>query len=685
VRELSHTLQFELMKSARKRMERHVPTIVGAWLAGIYDRDRAVARAANSGLSSFLTTPEKVVAFWRKCHSQILEYALSAVQETQDTLSDDRSTTKEDAETKYFRVVTASLSLVLGLLQKVDANEFEKYIDRYDDYFLQDNVWKSITFEDALARKTACHLLFVCLERKLPYATTTKAKQAFITGGLRTNQAGSALEYVRAVTKLTQSSPDIWTSSNEKKSPLTRLGGFVAKGSQGSPPKFWEQLDDLLSLLPAELLSVENASALLTSLKSGVTHREEPRTNTSPAWKCYIDTAQRLLKNLPPEQQLTFGRDHLFPLFEQFLFLVSGNTRSIPVGPNAMSVLVEAYVAVAGAEPPLVSAFAEEWDKLARVLRANISASLPEVSQEFRASQDKIAEESRRWFGLVGHLHGKLQSLEKSVPDHTATPSAGLISHSISLLATRNLKPFGAASLLEYALSTSPHLFGDEKWQEIFNFLYTTAQEDANKAIESPSSKYIFSCIRLLGSFNREDEYTKLWNSWLGAVLALDTGAARDDAIASLISHQKGGELSRGSDKLQETIVSQILATATSTEPNWDLLEAVIAYDILSKDAILSIAKALLSHVSKPQSKSENILKALELLVQGFPDLFKQNVDLHAALIAQLLSLTEIQEQSVSYQAAKVRALLDGQSDGQVPMAGVIHANLDRANANSLE
>jgi hypothetical protein len=112
VRELSHNLQFELMKSARKRFERHLPKIVAAWLAGLYDRDRVVARAASDGLTSFLNTPEKVLAFWNKCQAQILDFAIEAIQETQDTLSDERSTTAEDSEAKYFRVVTYHLCWV---------------------------------------------------------------------------------------------------------------------------------------------------------------------------------------------------------------------------------------------------------------------------------------------------------------------------------------------------------------------------------------------------------------------------------------------------------------------------------------------------------------------------------------------------------------------------------------------
>src|SRR3954464_8844450 len=75
VRELSHILQFELLKSARKRMEKYIPKIVGSWLGGTYDRDRAVARAANDGTKSFLDSPAKMALFFKRCETPIIDYA----------------------------------------------------------------------------------------------------------------------------------------------------------------------------------------------------------------------------------------------------------------------------------------------------------------------------------------------------------------------------------------------------------------------------------------------------------------------------------------------------------------------------------------------------------------------------------------------------------------------------------
>lgn len=686
VRELSHLLQLELLKSARKRMEKHIPSVVGAWLSGIYDRDRGVARAAHDGLSSFLTTPDKVVAVWKKCQRPILEYAIEAIRETRDTLSDERSTTAEDAEAKYFRVVASSLSLVLGLLQKVEAADMDKVRDLYDDYFSEDAVWKSITLSDTTVRKTICHLLFASLDRKLPYADDIKARQAIVTGGLRTNQAGSALEYVRVLTKLTQSHPDIWSSGSEKKSPLSRLQVFIAKGSQGSPPKFWEYLDQLLNAIPSSLWTPDTASSLLTSLKSGVTNREEPRTNTSSAWKCYLDTARRLLQSLAAEEQLAFGKEHIFPLFEQFLFAVSGRPSGVPTGPNALAILVDAYVAAADSQAPLSSAFAEEWDRLGEIFRANLAASLPEVSKEFQTSQDKVAEEGRRWFGLVGQLHSRLEGLSPAPTDHTVGPSTSLISQSLSLLENRNLKPFGAARVVEFALSTAPNLFLGEEWHKVAGFLKSAAQIDISKAAGSPSAKYLLSCLRLLGTnSSRTTEFAAVWTTWVDAVLGLPSSETRDNALGALISDKASSALAKDKEDLQKVILSRTTSSLQDDAEAFNLLSTAVTYGALSQTGSQTLLRELIAALDGDSQQASNALRAMEILVKGQPQLLASDEEMQMAVVGRLLSLSELKSESVSSRADTIRSLLDTHGSETLPVVSIVQSNLERADAQSLE
>ncbi|KAK2070536.1 hypothetical protein P8C59_005021 [Phyllachora maydis] len=62
---------------------------------------------------------------------QILDYAKEAIKETPDTLSDARTTTKEDVEVKYHRVAGGSLSLVLNLLNRADLDALNAELDEF--------------------------------------------------------------------------------------------------------------------------------------------------------------------------------------------------------------------------------------------------------------------------------------------------------------------------------------------------------------------------------------------------------------------------------------------------------------------------------------------------------------------------------------------------------------------------
>lgn len=701
VRELAHGVQAELARSARRRMEKRIPSVVGAWLAGLYDRDRGVARAASDGLGSLVSDPEKADALWRRCQARILDYAAEAVGETRDSLSDERSTTPEDAEAKFHRVVAAGLALVLALLQKMPDAELDRCRDRYDAFFEQDAVWRSITLPDSQVQKTACQLLFACINRRLPYADDTRVRQAFITGGLRTPHPGSALEYIIALTKLSQHDPRVWAPAGaaDKKSPVSRFHAFVAKGSQGSSARFWDSLDQLIGLIPTDLLlstgssPLAAASSLLTSLRSGATNREEPRIHAPSSWKCFVSAAQKLLAALDSsDDRLSLARDHLFPLFDQFLFPSAERPASqLPPGNGALAILVQAYQVLAAAGDEVSSAFASEWDRLASELVSDMSKSLPEVSKEYQTSQDRIGDAGKRWFGLVGQIHKGLDA----AADYTAEPSDKVISQCLSLLETRNLKPSGAARVVEHALDSAPHLFSGPRWDLVSRFLISTATDDMAKAVDSPSSRHLLAWIRLLASVgDHSQEYTALWQTWADAALALEsTSSARNSTLASLISFDKGAELAKGHKVLQDAVLEQAVAATTAEEDEaknaWDLLDAAVAHGALDDKTYSDLAHKLVDTLDKgadaTSSSSANVLRALEVLVKARPDVFATDDKLHTALVAKLLGLSELADGPVSSQSRAIRALLDSNADGKLPVVGIIQSNLDRATSQSLE
>ncbi|KAH6685780.1 hypothetical protein F5X68DRAFT_16953 [Plectosphaerella plurivora] len=690
VRELSHTLQFELVKSARKRMEKRIPRVVGTWLAGLYDKDRGVSRAANEGLSSFLNSPDKVVMFWTKCQSQILTYATEAIQETQETLSDERSTTPDDAEAKYFRVVGASLFLVLGLLQKVDKADIEKEIESYDTFFAEEKVWKSIIIGDATVKKAACQLLWACLEKREASISeqTSRLKKIFITEGLKSSQIGSAIEYVRVLTRLTQKFPEIWSSSSDKKTPVSRLGGFLERGSQASSVKFWEYLEQLLVAVPKEHITFEIASTILKSLRVGITGREEPRMHAPTAWTSYVRITRHFISILPADEtRVQFVRENLFPITSHYLN-PTPETASWDIGGNGkLPVLVEAFqTSTDRHHEDTIQATADEWTRLAEEFCARIASSLPEVSKDYQKSQDAIAEQSTRWFTLVGQIHSKTSASHQKLPQIIGAPSTTVISRAIQLLSSRNVKPFGAAALLASVGKHAPHLWEDSAAVGDFkDFLLETGKTRMQLVLDSRSLTYLTRCVADLGSATgQQDAFKQVWTAWVEALLGLKDHEQTRGAIKGLVSYGAAAPLATSLPSLQEFLVSQAQQHVEGDDDALAVLEAAASHDALTDESSKTVINGALQTLSQDSSKSAKVLAVVGVIANRNPQLLSQDETTHMALVTALLGLTELSDATISARAIELRALIDHRADGKSAGVAIIQKNLEDVSAQSL-
>lgn len=120
VRRLAHIVQGQISVSCGKRIARHIPQVIGSWLAGLFDNDRSVARAALDSLKIVFTSDEKMKNVWRVYLPPIVRFASDAVtNETPDTLSDERTTKPDDAAAKHARLVGTMISMVTKAIGKL--------------------------------------------------------------------------------------------------------------------------------------------------------------------------------------------------------------------------------------------------------------------------------------------------------------------------------------------------------------------------------------------------------------------------------------------------------------------------------------------------------------------------------------------------------------------------------------
>lgn len=96
-----------------------MPQLIAAWLAGLYDNDRSVARATQDSLKQVFTTDEKIRSLWRIYLNAILEYTTyTIINETKYSISDERATNPDDASAKYTRVIGAAVLMVTRVMGK---------------------------------------------------------------------------------------------------------------------------------------------------------------------------------------------------------------------------------------------------------------------------------------------------------------------------------------------------------------------------------------------------------------------------------------------------------------------------------------------------------------------------------------------------------------------------------------
>ena len=87
------------------------------WLAGQYDNDKSVSRAARESFDNVFVSEDKKRTVWRLYQGSIINYARDVVvKETSSTLSDERTVSPDDAAAKYSRTVGASIMIVSNLI-----------------------------------------------------------------------------------------------------------------------------------------------------------------------------------------------------------------------------------------------------------------------------------------------------------------------------------------------------------------------------------------------------------------------------------------------------------------------------------------------------------------------------------------------------------------------------------------
>jgi hypothetical protein len=656
-------------------MAKKLPGFVGPWLAGTFDRDKRVSRAASEALASFLQTREKEEAFWKAVRTRALDFATEAIKETPDTLSDERSTTKQDSDAKYYRVVGGSLCLALNLMRKGDMDILEGGLTTYLEV---DALWALSKAEDGFVRRAFYQFLHALLENKhgMLEPRLQQVGKALVADSMKKSQAGSATDLLKVLTSLTRRFPQVWGT---QKHPLQRLQQFVAQGSQSGAEEYWQSLDQLLQALPEKTPSAEVVSTFLSSMRKGIADRLETRTGRYQAFQSYARVFDVFLS--PSPLSATFLEENLSCLTRQYLHPIPESSLPLPQRPEF---LAEAWMIVARhSDDETRGAVTEEWQKLGSAFSSRMSNSLPEVSEGYRKSQAAIVSEGERWFALAANILSRESIKTTPLLSAITKTSEEVLRGALDLLTRRNFKPFGAAAVIQSAFRHCLRLCTDNK---LLASLYPPDQTETYSVIvASPSLPYLVSDLNTI-SGGTESRFEKIWAALAEAALGLPDRPSAMAATRVLIGVPTVATYAQQLTVLQGFLVSawKEYANDGSQPALRDLCEATLSYDTLAKESLEGAAADIISALEVPETTPSAVV-ALELVLNKRPGLLSANDDLHVRLVTSLLALTELSDAGLSEKARRLRLLLDEQPTGQNPVARILENHLGEARTSSLE
>lgn len=451
---------------AGKRMAPHLSKVIGPWLCGLYDNDRSVARAAQDSLTAAFTTAEKRKALWKIYKDALVDHAQDAILvQTSKTLSDERTTTADDAEAKFVRVVGTAMYMFSQLVKSDAVNlspgaepEFKEKVQR----LLGDKkLWEYAYCQDPYLRRGICHLAIDCVDMFVDDLDWTTISTCFVSKGLHGSQQGSSRQFSEALLVLTRAHSQIWTTDYSSKTPaLKRLVQYLRKGSQRGPEDVWNNTAMLLKQIPLSVFRQgdfehKEASTVMEAFRAGVTHPDEPRPNLPVAWTAYVDLCFWFMDHTTdPTSRESILTAHLLPIVDQY---VRNDPNQVSwTLPSSAALQVSGNIFVGMLQRDCGNLLDDTWSQLYQDLIDWMKLSLPESSKDFAKSQDGVTARAERLFKL------KAGMLARGGLDHSAQAHIDamlqrrderLIVAAIDTLKTRKGKPYGAAAVLEIVVS----------------------------------------------------------------------------------------------------------------------------------------------------------------------------------------------------------------------------------------
>ncbi|KAJ4399573.1 hypothetical protein N0V91_009317, partial [Didymella pomorum] len=684
VRQLSHTVHGLMAVSAGKRIARHMPKSVAAWLCGLYDGDRAVVEATQNALRQVFATPEKMQNIRKAYQQPILEYCRDAVdKESATTLSDERTVSADDAQAKYSRVISACIALLGSLLANLAPEELAKFQVDYDALLGDKKLWDFASHTDVPIRRSLHRLLKTCLAKQ-PDAVSANLEtisKAYLSVGLNSDQTGSAHDYIEALIQLTTAHPTAWTTHYKSKTAVDRrLRQFLKKGSQFGPQDYWARLVHLLHAIPAEVLPSQAADAaeLLSALQAGITSKNEAKYSQDAAYTAYFDILALVNARLSKDDKAAFVQEMVLPIVSQYL-RPSVETSQWNLPSNASALLGKA-LNVDG----VAVALPGQWSQYAQRLVDDIKTSAPEQSKDYEKSQTAVLQHGTRYATLQEQALkvGAVPQLAQSIKD----AEISIVTEALAVVKNRNGKPYGAAGTIAALVSRNKDPAVHAAAQELEPFV----QEDLPAIVLSPSSTYL---VDILYTFSDATFFKDVWTASLKTVLKADDSPVKTKALEALLTSSKipaSFDLASSDAELQSYVKSSV-HEAVEGSLQWDSFSRILQSQakILAPETTDDVLAYLTQSLSISQHAPYS-LQGLRQIIKSNPSMLRdfaatpKGGDLLQALLRASESPNDEIAQGAATVSASIQTVLASDAGTQNSIHDLIHQGLREATPSSV-
>ena len=621
-------MQGAFTATAGKRIAPYLPKVIGAWLSGTFDSDKAVSRSAQDALEKSFPTQEKQRAVWKLYQRSLVEYAEDAIlHQTPQTLSDERSTSPDDAEAKHVRVVGTATLVLCHLLRGITdgPNDGSGYA-KYTRILTSERLWEFTYHQDPFVRRGVCSLVTLCAAR-LPSELDWKLlSTCFLAKSLHISQLGSALQYAEALLAMTLAQPSIWTEEYHGKTAVCkRLFQYLRHGSQRGPENVWSTLGQLIHHIPLGVWcaqskpSIDEGNALLAALHEGVSNPDEPRQNASAAWSTYVSICFWVADLLEVDQEALFEQT-LIPLIYQYVEESSEQSHWRPPSTAALRICSECLTGLWSRDRS--DLIGRIWTTLADGLINAMKLSLPETSREFKASQDSIIAKAKRL--------GSLQiEVTKKIPEGLqliTKANACIFEAAALLLESRNGKPYGAAGVIqELPLASSVRLTDD----------FLTIQ--LPRLLASPSGGRLVAIF--LKYCRSSPAFSKSLQASINAFLH-DAKLRSTPAYRTLLRGLSQSDVTQNT-ALEQTVLKDLHSLLSGENTDWGFVKAIVDNPMSGNDQVSAVAPpGYKSRVIEEMMHALSIENEQSAALQGFEAILSQTQSStgQPAYISELLS-----------------------------------------------